>query len=117
MKRLVAAFVLALATGCASLGLQPADTWAKKIAYANGSVTAVYKAVPLALERGAIDKPTGRAVVAKANEVGETLDLLSAVGGNADAVQCLGEQRTAVACLTAVTEALVKLENLTGVKK
>lgn len=117
MKRLVAALILSLATGCASLGLQPADTWAKKIAYANGSVTAVYKAVPVAIERGTIDKATGKEVVKKANEVSNTLDLLGAAGGNANAVECLGEKRTAVACLTAVTEALITLENLTGVKK
>jgi len=50
LRNLNVLFVLLLIAGCAELGLAPADTFDKKLAYAYGVHTAVVKATTSALD-------------------------------------------------------------------
>lgn len=74
LRSLNVLFVLLLIAGCAQLGLAPADSFDKKLAYAYGAHTAVLKATTSALSAGTLKSTDAEQVQALATQSRALLD-------------------------------------------
>lgn len=73
------AVALSLITGCASLGLAPADSFDARLAYAYGTHTAVLQAASAAVTAGTLSPNDGETVLTLARQSRTLLDSARAV--------------------------------------
>lgn len=73
-RKWVAAVWLLLLVGCAQLGLQTADTFEQKLAYAYGTHTAVLRTADAEAKAGFLNKEDGMQVLATADQARAILD-------------------------------------------
>lgn len=100
-RMVVLAFVLSFITGCASLGLAPADSFDARLAYAYGTHTAVLQAASAAVSAGTISKKDGETVLSLATQSRALLDSARAVE-NTDPATAAGRLTLAVNVLTQI---------------
>lgn len=93
--------LLAGLVGCGSLGLTPPQTWQQRIAYVNGSLTAVYDSITSCVQSLACSKETGRSLIDQADTARGALDIARAAPSGQTITMCFGKAQTAVACLEA----------------
>lgn len=74
MRKLILGMVMVMMTACASLGLAPADTFSKKLAYQYGNLQGVYETVANGVTAGVISKEDGKAVIGIADNAKFLLD-------------------------------------------
>lgn len=77
--------VILLLTGCAQLGLAPAQTFDQKLAYAYGTHTAVVQAAAGAVTSKALSKDDGTKVLALADQSRALLDAAKIAGDPTEA--------------------------------
>lgn len=97
----VLAFALSLITGCASLGLAPADSFDARLAYAYGTHTAVLEAASTAVSAGTLSPKDGKTVLSLAAQSRTLLDSARAVE-NTDPTTAAGRLTLAVNVLTQI---------------
>lgn len=72
--------VILLLAGCAQLGLAPADTFEKKLAYAYGTYTAVQQSAASALTAKEITKEDAQQILTLGDQARALLDAAKVVG-------------------------------------
>lgn len=87
--RLATALMVVLVTACASLGLTPAKSFDDKIAYANGTLTAVVNAAATSLNAQQITSEDAKGVRNLAKEAASFLDAARVVGDTPEGNQQL----------------------------
>ncbi len=87
-------------TGCESLGLQPANTFSEKLAYAYGTHTAVLKATTEAVKAGALSGADATQVLSLADQSRQLLDAARAISTSGDANGATTKLVLATAILT-----------------
>lgn len=104
-RPLIAPFLLlaSLLAGCASLGLEPAQGFDQKLAYAYGTHTAILKAGDQALTDGSISVDDAKHVLAIADQSREVLDA-------AKRIYAAGDKEGANAKLLLATQVLSELQ-------
>lgn len=95
-------FIVAIlmAAGCASLGLEPAQSFDQKLAYAYGTHTAVLKAADAALTAGSINVEDARKALNLADEARTYLDAAKLVYAAGDTGAANNKLALATAILT-----------------
>lgn len=95
------AAVLSFITGCASLGLAPADSFDARLAYAYGTHTAVLQAASAAVNAGTLSKQDGATVLTLATQSRVLLDSARAVEST-DPTTAAGRLQLATQVLTQI---------------
>lgn len=78
-------FIIPLLMACAELGLAPADTFEKKLAYAYGTYTAVQQSAASALAAKEITKADAQQVLTLGDQARALLDAAKVVGDPTEA--------------------------------
>src|SRR5512139_953238 len=86
---LIGLLLLTALAGCNSLELAPADTWNKRLAYADSQLAGVYDGIGACVRSMACSKDTGRAA----------LDVAHAAGNGDTVAVCFDRPQPAMACL------------------
>lgn len=79
LRGVVAVWLLLLVVGCAGLGLEPANTFTDKLAYAYGTHTAVLRTADAEAKAGYLNKEDGLQVLASADQARAILDSASLI--------------------------------------
>lgn len=101
LRFFVAALALYLMTGCASLGLAPADSFDARLAYAYGTHTAVLQAASAAVTAGTLSKKDGASVLTLATQSRMLLDSARSVEST-DPTTAAGRLQLATNVLTEI---------------
>lgn len=106
MKHLLLVCLLSV-SGCASLGLAPAQTLDQKIEYGYAGVDGVLKAIPPALTAGTLSSATATKANTLALNVKQLLDSARAAE-NTDVTSAQNDLNLAISALTAVQQYLTR---------
>lgn len=98
--RLAAIFLFVLLSACAQLGLAPADTLDKKLAYAYGTHTAVLQSATSAVIHKDITPDDGKQVLKLADESRTLLDAAQSLSASGDLTGANNKLVLATAILT-----------------
>lgn len=110
-KRYIAGLlILAALAGCNSLGLAPADSWKKRLAYADSQLAGVYEGIGLCVRSMACSKDTGRQLFDQADTSRAALDVAHAAGNGDTVAVCFDKPQPAMACLQSAQAVLAGIE-------
>lgn len=94
--------LLLMLSACASLGMQPAQTFNQKLAYAIGIHTAVLQATTAAVNAHTLSSSDAQAVLTQADNARTLLDAAAAANTAGDITGATNKLQIATAALTAL---------------
>lgn len=98
--------LLALLTGCAALGLQPAESFNERLAYQYGNATAVLKAATSSYSVGALSKADFQTVIDGTDQAKGVLDTARIAYNAGDIQTAEGRLLVAIELLTILQQKL-----------
>jgi hypothetical protein len=107
-------FILLLLSACTALGLQPAQTFNQKLAYAYGTHTAVLQAATMDVKAGTLKSADAQQILQLSDQAKTILDSATALAASGDTTGATNKLALATAALTALQTYLNT--HATGVK-
>src|SRR5512139_2447724 len=96
---LIGLLLLTALAGCNSLEFAPADTWNKRLAYADSQLAGVYDGIGACVRSMACSKDTGRQLIEQADTARAALDVAHAAGNGDTVAVCFDRPQPVMACL------------------
>ena len=97
---------LAGLVGCASLQIAQPQTWNQRVAYVNGTLTALYDSIRSCVTSMACSKETGRELIVQVDTARTAVDIAGAAPSGDTIAVCWGEPQPALRCLMAAQSVL-----------